>query len=218
MKTLVSTRHSIRKSNAFTLIEMIGVLAVIAILAAVLIPKVFDAINNARINNAAMSLRTVKTAVADHYQKVGVLDADGSVTPPAALAYTSDRYIGYDDVLVKEQVLDKILATKIATNSYVELYDCSATNVFNSSATVGDDDTTGFALSGGTTNTVVGNVEVIGVLQGVMERDAKDLNDLMDGPALGEPLGTADDSGRVKYAATSQPNDLTDVYVYITHR
>ena len=37
-----------RQSKAFTLIEMIGVLAVIAILAALLIPKIFNAINSAQ--------------------------------------------------------------------------------------------------------------------------------------------------------------------------
>src|ERR1051326_568210 len=59
------------RATGFTLIEMIGVLAVIAILAALLIPKVFDAINNSRINNAAVSLRTVKTAVSDHFGAYG---------------------------------------------------------------------------------------------------------------------------------------------------
>jgi prepilin-type N-terminal cleavage/methylation domain-containing protein len=59
-----------RKAQAFTLIEMIGVLAVIAILAALLIPKVFEAINNSRINNAAVSYNTVKAALSDHYAKV----------------------------------------------------------------------------------------------------------------------------------------------------
>src|SRR5215470_16307586 len=39
------------RSRGFTLIEMIGVLAVIAILAALLVPKIFEAINNARVNN-----------------------------------------------------------------------------------------------------------------------------------------------------------------------
>ena len=53
-----------RKSNqAFTLIEMIGVLAVIAILASMLIPKIFEAINSARINNTVQSYNAVKTAV-----------------------------------------------------------------------------------------------------------------------------------------------------------
>ena len=56
-----------RKATGFTLIEMIGVLAVIAILAALLIPKVFEAINNSRINNAAVSYKLAdrpKTAIA----------------------------------------------------------------------------------------------------------------------------------------------------------
>ena len=49
-------------SHGFTLIEMIGVLAVIAILAAMLLPKVFSAINDSRVNNAAVS---VETPIAD---------------------------------------------------------------------------------------------------------------------------------------------------------
>src|ERR1044071_4050175 len=63
-------RAGSRRNQGFTLIEMIGVLAVIAILAAVLVPKVFEAINNAKVNNAAMSCQTVKTAIIDHYAKV----------------------------------------------------------------------------------------------------------------------------------------------------
>ena len=54
-------------SHGFTLIEMIGVLAVIAILAAMLLPKVFSAINDSRVNNAAVSVETIKTSATDHY-------------------------------------------------------------------------------------------------------------------------------------------------------
>ncbi len=57
--------------QGFTLIEMIGVLAVIAILASMLIPKIFEAINSARVNNAAVSYNAMKTAVMDHYGKYG---------------------------------------------------------------------------------------------------------------------------------------------------
>ena len=66
-------RAANRRNQGFTLIEMIGVLAVIAILAAVLVPKVFEAINNSRVNNTAMTINTVKTAIADHYAKYGSL-------------------------------------------------------------------------------------------------------------------------------------------------
>ena len=64
-----------KRRKAFTLIEMIGVLAVIAILAALLIPKVFSAINDARVNGLCVTCETLKTAVADHYGKYGRLDA-----------------------------------------------------------------------------------------------------------------------------------------------
>ena len=62
-----------RNNKGFTLIEMIGVLAVIAILAALLIPKIFEAIHSARISSAAGACATVKTATADYYAKNGSL-------------------------------------------------------------------------------------------------------------------------------------------------
>src|SRR6516225_12189726 len=90
------------QNKGFTLIEMIGVLAVIAILAAVLIPKVFEAINNARVNNAAMTVNSVKTACVDHYAKYGSFPIDGSTTPkPTALTPPVEMF---DPYLVKEQL------------------------------------------------------------------------------------------------------------------
>src|SRR6266852_9641963 len=91
----VKTTTQVQKQKAgFTLIEMIGVLAVIAILASFLIPKVFNAINDARINSAVVGAETVKTAVVDHYGKWGRFDATNGVVIPgfvAALPWT-----GYD--------------------------------------------------------------------------------------------------------------------------
>src|SRR5437762_8835164 len=82
MKTCSGQKPNLR---GFTLIEMIGVLAVIAILASLLIPKIYEAINNARISNTALSYNTVKTALADHYAKYGSLLSSNGVamgTPP----------------------------------------------------------------------------------------------------------------------------------------
>src|SRR5688572_24704474 len=91
------------RRSAFTLIEMIGVLAVIAILAALLIPKIFEAINNARINNACISVNTVKTALADHYAKFGSLN---SVNGTAILiGSTSTNFDGI--ALLAEGFIDK---------------------------------------------------------------------------------------------------------------
>lgn len=60
-----------RNEQGFTLIEMIGVLAIIAILAAIVAPKIFDAINDSKVNSLAEEIHTVKTAVANYYKDTG---------------------------------------------------------------------------------------------------------------------------------------------------
>src|SRR5262245_29491303 len=109
------------RQHAFTLIEMIGVLAVIAILAALLVPKVFSAINDARVNSVCVSCSTIKTAVADHYGKYGKLDQVWGTNQLAAPIY------GYDtNILLVEGLIDKPFIAKIAggdpqTSSNVQL-------------------------------------------------------------------------------------------------
>src|SRR5260221_6663702 len=105
--TANSDRHPTRRG--FTLIEMIGVLAVIAILASLLIPKIFEAINNSRINNAIVSYNTVKSAVADHFAKYGAFDTS---TNGIALSTA-----WYDRALVTEGFLDKLFITKLGSTS-----------------------------------------------------------------------------------------------------
>src|SRR5438552_1352101 len=145
MKCKVSNQKS--NKRAFTLIEMIGVLAVIAILAAVLIPKVFEAINNSRINNSSMTCGTVKTAIADHYAKFGGLPVDGSSGQGVTIAtFPNDTY---DQILLKEQFLDKLFSVKIGdglytvTNTHVQL---TTNNVVRPA--VRGDATSGYFLSG----------------------------------------------------------------------
>ncbi len=73
----------IRKSNCgFTLIEMIGVLAVVAVLVALIIPKVFDIIASSKIDALAAALKTYETAVTKYYVDIGsVLPLNASGTP-----------------------------------------------------------------------------------------------------------------------------------------
>jgi len=69
------------KQKGFTLIEMIGVLAVIAILAAIVAPKIFDAIRDAKIDTLVTNLNSVRTSIVQYYKDTSAFpqhDADPS--------------------------------------------------------------------------------------------------------------------------------------------
>ncbi|HXJ72477.1 MAG TPA: prepilin-type N-terminal cleavage/methylation domain-containing protein, partial [Candidatus Dormibacteraeota bacterium] len=108
-----------KHTRGFTLIEMIGVLAVIAILAALLVPKIFEAINNARVNNAAVSYNTAKTALADHYAKFGTMLSSNGTPIVAGVGESTN----FDKVLVAEAFMDKPFIVKIGdgTGNRVEI-------------------------------------------------------------------------------------------------
>ena len=200
---------------------MIGVLAVIGILAALLVPKIFDAINSARINSGAVSIATIKTAVADHYAKFGTLQSSNGVT-----FAVSAPVAGFDGNLVNEQILDKILAVKIAdpTNTVVELVPIST--LTNGVGLPGTGTASGldwgFALAGtnATTpnaiNSISGTIAVVCVLSNVLEADAQALNLLIDGPQMAAATLSPDLLGRVKYSASA--GGLVNMTIYITHR
>src|SRR5438445_1706096 len=196
-----------RKSNqGFTLIEMIGVLAVIAILASMLIPKIFEAINSARINNAAVSYNAIKTAVMDHYGKYG------SITSSNGVAFTAAQLANYDKLaLLPEALIDKPFAVRIgdgSTNTLVRVVAMAAAATPDGTNPQYDLDGDGVSDTGGTGNLV----EV--VITGVAAADALELSRRLDGNALSEAdTTTADIRGRVKYAVGA----TTDVHVYIAH-
>jgi len=200
-----------RKSNqAFTLIEMIGVLAVIAILASMLIPKIFEAINSARVNNAAVGYNTMKTAVMDHYGKYG------SITSSNGVAFTAAQLTNYDSlVLLPESLVDKRFTVKIGdgntTNTVVRVVAMVAANTPDGIAPNYDLDGDGVSDTGGTGNLVET------VISGVAIADAIDLNNRLDGAAMGDSnTANPDRSGRVIYAAAV--GGLANVHIYIAHR
>jgi prepilin-type N-terminal cleavage/methylation domain-containing protein len=218
MKILTSgvKRGGPNSRSAFTLIEMIGVLAVIAILASMLIPRVFEAINSARVNSTAVACETIKTAAADHFGKYGQFDlAFGQTNVFAGSATTVS---GYDTlVLMPEGLLDKPFSARIAggdpsTNSVVQLVKGTGTGAIGNGGV-------GYKLDGVNIATAANTTFLLeAVMFNVSQADAKDLNDRIDGLALGaQQPGQSDTSGRVEYNVGSGSGPVT-VYVYLTHR
>ncbi|GJL63404.1 MAG: hypothetical protein NPIRA04_20580 [Nitrospirales bacterium] len=69
-------------SNGFTLIEMVGVLAVIAILVALLLPKVFDVMAESRVRALVAAVKTYQAAIVDYYADIGsILPLDTNGVP-----------------------------------------------------------------------------------------------------------------------------------------
>jgi general secretion pathway protein G len=68
-----------RKSNgAFTLVEIIGVLAIIGILGAVVAPRVIDGIREGRVTQLAQNLGQWKSGADRYLQKQQRFNADGA--------------------------------------------------------------------------------------------------------------------------------------------
>ena len=178
------------KNNAFTLIEMVGVLAVIAILAALLVPKIFAAINDSRFSNTVASINSCKTATMDYFGKTGSIPLDGA----------------FDTTLVSSNCLERPLACKIATSSLIQV-----TNVAKGGPGTG----AAYQLDGSTA--ITGGVVVQCKLTGVALADAKELSRRIDGEGTLSPTGGTDALGRVVYGA-AETDGSYNVFVYIAHK
>ena len=171
--------HREKTKRAFTLIEMIGVLAVIAILASLLIPKVFSAINDARVNGFCVTVETLKAAIADHYGKYGRLDAVWG-TNTLDFGGASGTVTNYDRaVLLPEGLIDKPFVAKIAGG------DPQNNPTLQILQSLPGNNGAGYRLDGNTNNTANASFVIEAVLHQVSQADAKDLNDRLDGATMG---------------------------------
>ena len=103
-------------SKGFSLIEMIGVLAIIGILASVVAPTVFDAIRDGKITAAVSVLQTIKSSCTDYARKYNVFPRDGSKPPVTGYVRpygpggsnlsAGDTNIG--DILISEGMLERL--------------------------------------------------------------------------------------------------------------
>jgi len=204
MKTTVKNNKATR---GFTLVEMIGVLAVIAILAGMLIPKIFEAIRNSRINATLEAYNTLKAAVLENYAKWGKFgDTSGAQYADTA----------FDDILLKEGRIDARAADKIPLST-----EGGTAKVYVSVVTGKGRGTSGYDLDGdGGADNANAAYTVELIIKSVAIKDAQDLSLRLDGPALSQTssVTSADTVGRVEYGDADPTSKKTDVYIYIAHQ
>jgi prepilin-type N-terminal cleavage/methylation domain-containing protein len=193
----MKTNKMNRKNNGFTLIEMVGVLAVIAILAALLVPKIFAAINDSRFSNTVASLNSCKTATMDYFGKKGNF-------PVGAVG-------AFGTTLLTEGFMERPFSVKIG--------DSSTVSVLASTADV-PGATHCYSLDGAAAGFVAGSTVVEVVLSGVEADDAWELSKRIDGQPTADvdttltPAAAGNDTkGRVTYVLATKVCSI-----YLAHK
>ncbi len=208
MKGMMRTRLGGKKG--FTLIEIIGVLAVISILAAILAPKVFEVIAEAKSTRASAEIQVYSAAVAKWYKDVG------SLVP---LNSTSGAPNAVDDDAWHNQLISNGGVTLLGWGKWLGPYidgtpvasvgDVATIRNHDGSATVPAVSNDTFDLNGdGASNTGAGTRVIYLHLTGVTSLDFNRVENVLDS-GVG---GTANTSGRVKW------NTGTNVMrIYLAH-
>ena len=196
MKTNLKPRPAL----AFTLIEMVGVLAVIALLSGILVPKVLAAIDNARIEHTISSLNAVKSATMGYFNKYGRFGEIGG-----GLLTTSGT--NWDRVLVAENFLARPFDSRVGERPQIQVMRITET------PSPGVDGC--FTLTAKNEDKLrSGSVVVLATLANVSLSDARELSWRIDGDALSATDPTrADALGRVTYPAGGGT-----VAMYINHQ
>ncbi|GJL64369.1 MAG: hypothetical protein NPIRA04_30230 [Nitrospirales bacterium] len=216
------------KEQGFTLIEMIGVLAVIAILVALLLPKVFEIMAESRANALVAAVRTYETAVVDYYSDISsLLPLDVGGTPAAEATGDSATAIS----LGARLTLDANDALNTGANSWVRFrgpylakfitnvppglgtqvfMPTSSTPVaYNDPATVSN---IGWDLNNDGNSDIPSNSNVVYVyFSGISDADFDKVDAILD-PGIGATTAERVVRGRAKYdAATDQ------MMIYLNH-
>jgi len=111
--------HKNKSNSAFTLIEMIGVLAIVGILAAVVAPRVTEALRDGRVSSALATAQAVKSASDRYLDSFRVFPPDttvAAVTPEGTpykrtygdKATVTDATTTFGDILLGQGKLDKM--------------------------------------------------------------------------------------------------------------
>ena len=221
--------HRTQKSKGFTLVEMIGVIAIIAILVALLLPKIFQLIASSKSRSLAAAARTYETAVTRYYADIGTIyPLDVAGIPASEL--TGDSAVPIS--LAARLTLDETDPLNVGTNQwirfrgpYLEKFDSVNPPGFGTAmfiptepadplATVCTSTSIGWDLKGDDSNSDLPTGARVAYLQvdGVSDAEFSELDSMLD-PGMGATVALRSIRGRVKYdAATDQAN------IYLGHQ
>jgi len=115
-------------SQGYSLLELVLVLAIVSVLVGLLLPKGFDALRNARIQQVAKTVDTLKTALADYLTLPGgngsLPRTEGTNIPTSGATLTGATDIAkgngarLDSVLLATSKLERPLSLRMGSQSY----------------------------------------------------------------------------------------------------
>lgn len=197
----------------FSPIETLGALGVVGMLSVTLLPRIFTAINDSRINGAAQSYMMVKTAALRYLDQRAF---DHPAADPTELTAETEAAAHWDAAVLRPAgFLDQSFSTKISQRARLAVTVCPVAACQPTAAN------SAYNFSGFTPTanaTLDGKIVVEAILEGVSRDDARELNRRIDGeePAVGETAPGTDFGGRVKYDFST--NRVANVRIYVTHR
>lgn len=187
------------KSAGFTLMEMIGVMAVIAILASVATPTIIDAIRSAKITSFVEDVNSMRSAVAQFYKDTGNfpvhVPTNNNADQKQLMKNTATPMSGWDGPYIEKE-----LQNPFAEGQYRAILNTADANYQ-------------FDLDGdGTVDT--SGVSVLRVDQ-VSDEEARKISDVVDNDGDNTSGTTAwNNSGRVKrYGTNSDHAHILLIYI-----
>lgn len=116
------------RSQGYSLLELVLVLAIVSVLVGLLLPKGFDALRNARIQQVQKTVETLKTALADYITLPGgngsIPRTEGTNIPTSGASLTGATDVAkgngarLDSVLLATGKLDRPLSLRMGTQSF----------------------------------------------------------------------------------------------------